>query len=44
MSSEASAGGLVRVVSGYHLYYRSRRQIMPAFFALLVEALRYRRS
>jgi hypothetical protein len=27
---------------GYHLYYPSRRQIAPAF-ALLVEALRYRR-
>ncbi len=27
---------------GYHLYYPSRRQITPAF-ALLVEALRYRR-
>jgi DNA-binding transcriptional LysR family regulator len=29
--------------SGYHLYYPSRRQPTPAF-ALLVEALRYRRS
>ncbi len=29
--------------SGYHLYYPSRRQTTPAF-ALLVEALRYRRS
>jgi DNA-binding transcriptional LysR family regulator len=29
--------------SGYHLYYPSRRQLTPAF-ALLVEALRYRRS
>lgn len=28
--------------SGYHLYYPSRRQPTPAF-ALLVEALRYRR-
>ncbi len=27
---------------GYHLYYPSRRQITPAF-ALLIEALRYRR-
>jgi DNA-binding transcriptional LysR family regulator len=27
---------------GYHLYYPSRRQQAPAF-ALLVEALRYRR-
>jgi DNA-binding transcriptional LysR family regulator len=29
--------------SGYHLYYPSRRQLTPAF-ALLVEALRHRRS
>ena len=29
--------------SGYHLYYPSRRQLTPPF-ALLVEALRYRRS
>ena len=29
--------------SGYHLYYPSRRQVTPAF-ALLVEALRYRRG
>jgi DNA-binding transcriptional LysR family regulator len=29
--------------SGYHLYYPSRRQLTPAF-ALLVEALRCRRS
>ena len=42
-------GQLVRVLadwcppfSGYHLYYPSRRQPAPAF-ALLVEALRYRR-
>jgi DNA-binding transcriptional LysR family regulator len=42
-------GRLLRVLadwcppfSGYHLYYPSRRQIMPAF-ALLVETLRYRR-
>jgi DNA-binding transcriptional LysR family regulator len=42
-------GRLVRVLadwcppfSGYHLYYPSRRQPAPAF-ALLVEALRYRR-
>jgi DNA-binding transcriptional LysR family regulator len=28
--------------SGYHLYYPSRRQLTPAF-AVLVEALRYRR-
>ncbi len=42
-------GRLIRVLddwcqpfSGYHLYYPSRRQPTPAF-ALLVEALRYRR-
>ena len=29
--------------SGYHLYYPSRRQLTPAF-ALIVEALRHRRS
>ena len=29
--------------SGYHLYYPSRRQLTPAF-ALIIEALRYRRS
>jgi DNA-binding transcriptional LysR family regulator len=28
--------------SGYHLHYASRRQLTPAF-AVLVEALRYRR-
>ena len=40
-------GRLIRVLtgwcppfSGYHLYYRSRRQSSPAF-ALLVDALRY---
>ena len=44
-----SEGKLVRVLAdwtppfpGYHLYYPSRRQLSPAF-ALLVEALRYRR-
>ena len=44
-----SSGQLVRVLSdwclpfsGYHLYYPSRRQPSPAF-ALLVDALRYRR-
>jgi DNA-binding transcriptional LysR family regulator len=44
------AGRLVRVLtdwsapaSGYHLYYPSRRQATPAF-ALLVDALRYRRT
>jgi DNA-binding transcriptional LysR family regulator len=42
-------GRLIRVLEdwcptfpGYHLYYPSRRQLAPAF-ALLVEALRYRR-
>jgi len=42
-------GRLIRVLtdwcpsfSGYHLYYPSRRQPTPAF-ALLVDALRYRR-
>jgi DNA-binding transcriptional LysR family regulator len=29
--------------SGYHLYYASHRQVTPAF-AVLIEALRYRRS
>ena len=45
-----SRGELVRVLSdwcppfsGYHLYYPSRRQPSPAF-ALLVDALRYRRK
>jgi DNA-binding transcriptional LysR family regulator len=45
---DVEAGRLVRVLSdwcppfpGYHLYYPSRRQLMPAF-ALLVEALRFR--
>jgi DNA-binding transcriptional LysR family regulator len=44
------AGRLVRVLSdwsqpfaGYHLYFPSRRQQSPAF-ALLVEALRYRKT
>jgi DNA-binding transcriptional LysR family regulator len=44
------AGRLVRVLgdwcppfSGYHLYYPSRRQLSPAF-AVVVEALRYRRA
>jgi DNA-binding transcriptional LysR family regulator len=43
-----ASGALVRVLEdwcepfdGYHLYYPSRRQALPAF-ALLVEALRYR--
>jgi DNA-binding transcriptional LysR family regulator len=47
--SEITDGRLIRVLddwcppfSGYHLYYPSRRQMTPAF-AVLVEALRYRR-
>lgn len=47
--SDIAAGRLVRVLgdwcppfSGYHLYYPSRRQLTPAF-ALLVDALRYRK-
>jgi DNA-binding transcriptional LysR family regulator len=42
-------GKLIRVLAdwcppfpGYHLYYPNRRQLTPAF-ALVVEALRYRR-
>jgi DNA-binding transcriptional LysR family regulator len=49
VQADMSAGRLVRVLadwcppfSGYHLYYPSRRQSSPAF-ALLVDALRYRR-
>jgi DNA-binding transcriptional LysR family regulator len=49
VQTDISAGRLVRVLadwcppfSGYHLYYPSRRQSSPAF-AILVEALRYRR-
>jgi DNA-binding transcriptional LysR family regulator len=45
-----AAGRLIRVLgdwcppfSGYHLYYPSRRQLTPAF-AVVVEALRYRRD
>jgi DNA-binding transcriptional LysR family regulator len=48
--SDIGAGRLVRVLAdwcasfpGYHLYYPSRRQSLPAF-AVLVEALRYRPS
>ena len=48
--SHLAKGRLQRVLedwcpsfSGYHLYYPSRRQLTPAF-ALLVDALRYRRS
>jgi hypothetical protein len=33
---------LVSAISGYHLYYPSRRQTSPAF-SLLVDALRYKR-
>jgi DNA-binding transcriptional LysR family regulator len=50
VQADISAGRLVRVLAdwcppfaGYHLYYPSRRQSSPAF-ALLVEALRYRRA
>ena len=47
--SEIAEGRLIRMLddwcpplSGYHLYYPSRRQMTPAL-AVLVEALRYRR-
>jgi DNA-binding transcriptional LysR family regulator len=47
--AHTKAGRLIRVLedwcepfAGYHLYYPSRRQSTPAF-ALVVEALRYRR-
>jgi DNA-binding transcriptional LysR family regulator len=50
VQSYISRGELVRMLSdwcapfsGYHLYYPSRRQPSPAF-ALLVDALRYRRG
>ena len=49
VQAQLKNGQLIRVLadwcppfSGYHLYYPSRRQHAPAF-ALLVEALRYRR-
>jgi DNA-binding transcriptional LysR family regulator len=49
VQAHVTAGRLIRVLadwcppfSGYHLYYPSRRQHTPAF-ALLVDALRYRR-
>ena len=49
VEAHVADGRLIRVLAdwcapfpGYHLYYPSRRQIAPAF-ALLVEALRYRR-
>jgi DNA-binding transcriptional LysR family regulator len=49
VQTHLAEGRLIRVLadwcppfSGYHLYYPSRRQPTPAF-ALLVEALRYRR-
>jgi DNA-binding transcriptional LysR family regulator len=48
--ADLEAEQLVRVLAdwcapfaGYHLYYPSRRQLAPAF-ALLVDALRYRRA
>ena len=47
--NDIAEGRLIRVLddwcppfAGYHLYYPSRRQMTPAF-AVLVEALRYRR-
>jgi DNA-binding transcriptional LysR family regulator len=50
VKNHVAEGRLVRVLtdwsapaSGYHLYYPSRRQATPAF-ALLVDALRYRRT
>src|SRR6266481_6344871 len=50
VQADLAKGRLIRVLtdwcppfSGYHLYYPSRRQPTPAF-ALLVDALRYRRS
>jgi DNA-binding transcriptional LysR family regulator len=50
VQTHVAEGGLIRVLadwcpafSGYHLYYPSRRQHTPAF-AVLVDALRYRRS
>jgi len=49
VQTHLAGGRLIRVLddwcppfSGYHLYYPSRRQSAPAF-ALLVDALRYRR-
>jgi DNA-binding transcriptional LysR family regulator len=48
VKADVAQGKLVRVLedwcapfAGYHLYYPSRRQAMPAF-SVLVEALRYR--
>ena len=48
VKTDVAQGRLIRVLddwcapfSGYHLYYPSRRQPVPAF-ALLVDALRYR--
>jgi DNA-binding transcriptional LysR family regulator len=50
VQADLARGRLVRALgdwcpafSGYHLYYPSRRQPTPAF-AVLVDALRYRRS
>src|SRR5579883_143431 len=49
VARELASGKLIQVLDdwcapfpGYHLYYPSRRQVAPAF-ALLVDALRYRR-
>jgi DNA-binding transcriptional LysR family regulator len=49
VTRELASGKLIQVLDdwcapfpGYHLYYPSRRQVAPAF-ALLVDALRYRR-
>ena len=50
VQAHVAEGTLIRALAewcppfpGYHLYYLSRRQATPAF-AVLVEALRYRRS
>jgi DNA-binding transcriptional LysR family regulator len=50
VQARVAEGRLIRVLAdwcppfpGYHLYYPSRRQAMPAF-AVVVEALRYRIS
>jgi DNA-binding transcriptional LysR family regulator len=50
VENDVAEGRLIRVLpdwsapaSGYHLYYPSRRQPVPAF-ALLVDALRYREA
>lgn len=48
VQAHVSAGSLIRVLedwcepfTGYHLYYPSRRQLSPAFSAM-IGALRYR--